>query len=161
MGHRPSCLAACGLVTGAEYNLLEGTFVIWLLNAQHVKTVPGRKADVKDVTSWLTCCAMGQTTCPILADTGYIAGLHRLQIGKNVTRLLLVSTKQPWQAARAVSSGTFSSLRVGLLPGDDQGHVLAVRGTATAAGDRHGVGAGRRPTLRADRQDRCARSAGD
>jgi transposase len=30
------------------YNLLEGALTVWLLNAQHIKAVPGRKTDVKD-----------------------------------------------------------------------------------------------------------------
>ncbi len=30
------------------YNLLEGSFELLLVNAQHIKTVPGRKTDVKD-----------------------------------------------------------------------------------------------------------------
>lgn len=34
------------------FNILEGTFELLLVNAQHVKTVPGRKTDVKDAT-WL------------------------------------------------------------------------------------------------------------
>lgn len=35
------------------YNLLEGgSFELFLVNAQHVKTVPGRKTDVRD-SEWL------------------------------------------------------------------------------------------------------------
>jgi len=34
------------------YNLLEGTFELLLVNARHVKTVPGRKTDVRDC-EWL------------------------------------------------------------------------------------------------------------
>src|SRR5215212_4880205 len=34
------------------YNLLDGNFVVWVLNAQHVKNVPGRKTNVKDA-QWL------------------------------------------------------------------------------------------------------------
>jgi transposase len=34
------------------YNILEGHVAVWLVNAQHVKTVPGRKTDVKDA-EWL------------------------------------------------------------------------------------------------------------
>jgi transposase len=34
------------------FNLLEGTFTVWLLNAQHIKAVPGRKTDVKDA-QWI------------------------------------------------------------------------------------------------------------
>ena len=34
------------------YNILEGNFEVWVVNAQHVKNVPGRKTDVKDA-QWL------------------------------------------------------------------------------------------------------------
>lgn len=34
------------------YNILEASFTVWVLNAQHVKNVPGRKTDVKDA-EWL------------------------------------------------------------------------------------------------------------
>jgi transposase len=34
------------------FNLLDGSFTVWLLNAQHVKNVPGRKTDVNDA-AWL------------------------------------------------------------------------------------------------------------
>ena len=34
------------------FNLLEGSFAVWLLNAQHVQAVPGRKTDVRDA-EWL------------------------------------------------------------------------------------------------------------
>jgi transposase len=34
------------------HNLLEGSFAVWLLNAQHIKAVPGRKTDVRDA-QWI------------------------------------------------------------------------------------------------------------
>ena len=34
------------------HNLLEGNFEVWLLNAQHIKAVPGRKTDVQDA-QWI------------------------------------------------------------------------------------------------------------
>jgi transposase len=34
------------------HNLLEGSFEVWLLNAQHIKAVPGRKTDVRDA-QWI------------------------------------------------------------------------------------------------------------
>lgn len=34
------------------YNLLEGSFTVLVVNAQHIKTVPGRKTDVKDA-EWI------------------------------------------------------------------------------------------------------------
>jgi transposase len=36
----------------SPYNILEGNFEVWIVNAQHVKNVPGRKTDVKDA-HWL------------------------------------------------------------------------------------------------------------
>jgi transposase len=46
-----------GLESTGEYwrpvhNILEGNFAVWLLNAQHIKAVPGRKTDVKDA-QWI------------------------------------------------------------------------------------------------------------
>jgi len=35
------------------YNILEGNFEVWVVNAHHVKNVPGRKTDVKDAT-WIS-----------------------------------------------------------------------------------------------------------
>jgi transposase len=34
------------------YNLLEGVLTVLVVNAQHIKTVPGRKTDVKDA-EWI------------------------------------------------------------------------------------------------------------
>jgi len=34
------------------HNILEGSFEVWLLNAQHLRAVPGRKTDVKDA-QWI------------------------------------------------------------------------------------------------------------
>ena len=34
------------------FNLLEGSFEVWLLNAQHIQAVPGRKTDVRDA-EWI------------------------------------------------------------------------------------------------------------
>jgi transposase len=34
------------------FNLLEGDFTVWVVNAQHIKKVPGRKTDVKDA-EWI------------------------------------------------------------------------------------------------------------
>lgn len=55
-------LAECGVThvamesTGVYwqpvFNILEGTFEVWLVNARHVKRVPGRKTDVRDC-EWL------------------------------------------------------------------------------------------------------------
>jgi len=45
-------LESTGVYWKPVYNLLEGHFELWLVNAQHIKAVPGRKTDVKDA-QWL------------------------------------------------------------------------------------------------------------
>jgi transposase len=51
-GEHWGALGSTGEYWKPVYNLLEGIFEVWLLNAQHVKTVPGRKTDVKDA-QWI------------------------------------------------------------------------------------------------------------
>jgi transposase len=45
-------LESTGVYWKPVFNLLEGNFTVWVLNAQHVKNLPGRKTDVKDA-EWL------------------------------------------------------------------------------------------------------------
>jgi transposase len=45
-------MESTGVLWRPIYNLLEGDFELLLVNAHHVKTVPGRKTDVKD-SEWL------------------------------------------------------------------------------------------------------------
>jgi transposase len=45
-------MESTGIYWRPVYNLLEGTFELSLVNAQHVKMVPGRKTDVRD-SEWL------------------------------------------------------------------------------------------------------------
>ncbi|MBF6614904.1 MAG: IS110 family transposase, partial [Chloroflexi bacterium] len=45
-------LESTGVYWKPIFNLLEGDFTVWVLNAQHVKNLPGRKTDVKDA-EWL------------------------------------------------------------------------------------------------------------
>ncbi len=45
-------LESTGVYWKPIFNLLEGNFTVWVLNAQHVKNLPGRKTDVKDA-EWL------------------------------------------------------------------------------------------------------------
>jgi transposase len=40
---------ATGVYWKPVFNLLEGSFEVLVVNAQHIKAVPGRKTDVKDV----------------------------------------------------------------------------------------------------------------
>src|SRR5262249_42406467 len=45
-------MESTGVYWRPVYNLLEGSVELFLVNAQHVKTVPGRKTDVRD-SEWL------------------------------------------------------------------------------------------------------------
>jgi transposase len=45
-------MEATGVYWKPIYYLLEGDFELWLLNARHLKNVPGRKTDVKDA-EWI------------------------------------------------------------------------------------------------------------
>ena len=45
-------MESTGVYWKPVFNILEGTFAVWVLNAHHVKNVPGRKTDVKDA-QWL------------------------------------------------------------------------------------------------------------
>jgi transposase len=45
-------MESTGVYWRPVFNLLESSFTVWVLNAQHVKNVPGRKTDVKDA-QWL------------------------------------------------------------------------------------------------------------
>ncbi|MHB1459612.1 MAG: IS110 family RNA-guided transposase [Armatimonadota bacterium] len=45
-------MEATGVYWKPIYNILEGSFEVLLVNAQHIKTVPGRKTDVKD-SEWI------------------------------------------------------------------------------------------------------------
>ena len=45
-------MESTGVYWQPVFNLLEDRFTVWLVNAQHVKAVPGRKTDVRDA-EWL------------------------------------------------------------------------------------------------------------
>jgi transposase len=45
-------LESTGVYWRPVYNLLEGLFTLLVVNAQHIKAVPGRKTDVKDA-EWI------------------------------------------------------------------------------------------------------------
>jgi transposase len=45
-------MESTGVYWKAIWNLLEGQFQVLLVNAQHIKQVPGRKTDVKDA-EWI------------------------------------------------------------------------------------------------------------
>jgi transposase len=51
-GCTPIAFEATGVYWKPVFNLLEGNFTVLVVNAQHIKAVPGRKTDVKDA-EWI------------------------------------------------------------------------------------------------------------
>jgi transposase len=49
---RQAAMESTGVYWKSIYNLLEGDFELLVVNAQHIKAVPGRKTDVKDA-EWI------------------------------------------------------------------------------------------------------------
>jgi transposase len=49
---RQAAMESTGVYWKPIYNLLEGDFELLVVNAQHIKAVPGRKTDVKDA-EWI------------------------------------------------------------------------------------------------------------
>ena len=45
-------MESTGVYWQPVFNLLEGHFEVWVVNAQHIKKVPGRKTDMKDA-EWI------------------------------------------------------------------------------------------------------------
>src|SRR5436190_23632074 len=52
-------MEATGVYWKPVYYLLEDDFELWLVNAQHVKNVPGRKTDVGDASGCASCSGTG------------------------------------------------------------------------------------------------------
>jgi transposase len=50
--HSQVAMESTGIYWKPVYNLLEGQFDLLVVNAQHVKAVPGRKTDTRDA-EWL------------------------------------------------------------------------------------------------------------
>ena len=67
-------LESTGVYWKPIYNLLEGNFELWLVNAQHIKAVPGRKTDVKDA-QWLA-----QLLCHGLVRKSFVPPLAQRQV---------------------------------------------------------------------------------
>ena len=49
------CMESTGVYWMPVFNILEGLFEVWIVNAHHLKTVPGRKTDRRDAR-WIANC---------------------------------------------------------------------------------------------------------
>ena len=60
-------MESTGVYWQPVFNLLEGHFKVWVVNAQHIKKVPGRKTDMKDaewIAQLLQCGLLEAEFCP-------------------------------------------------------------------------------------------------
>lgn len=120
------------------YYLLEATEGIepWLLNAHHIKTVPGRKTDVRDC-EWICRLAEHGLVRPSFAPPGDIRQLRDLtryrtetvrDRARDVNRLAMFLEDAGIKLSAVVSDITGSSARAmlnALVAGERDPHVLA------------------------------------
>ena len=105
------------------FNLLEGRFTVWLVNAQHIKQVPGRKTDMKD--------------CEWIAQLLQCGLLHPSYIPELVIRQLRDLTRQ---RSQLVAEQTAVANRIqkvledaNIKPGTVASDILGVSGRAMLA----------------------------
>ena len=75
-------MEATGVYWKPIYYILEDDFELWLLNAQHMKNVPGRKTDAKDA-AWICQLlehglVLGPELCTTQADKAQLRDLTRV-----------------------------------------------------------------------------------
>lgn len=68
MGVTHAALESTGVYWKPVYNILEEEIVVWVVNAQHIKQVPGRKTDVKDAEWIATLMRMGLLNNSFIPD---------------------------------------------------------------------------------------------
>jgi transposase len=135
-------LESTGVLWKPIYNLLEGSFELVLVNAQHVKQVPGRKTDVRDCEWLADLLRHGLLRASFVPDRPQrdLRELTRYRTAKvrersrEVQRLQKTLEGANIKLAAVASSGTGKSAR----------HLLA----ALVAGD--GAGGGADPAALAD-----------
>lgn len=129
-------MESTGIYWQPVFNLLEASFTVWILNAQHVKNVPGRKTDMNDA-AWL-CELMRHglvrpSFIPVAAQRD-LRELTRERTGFVRQRATLVNRVQKVLEAANIKLGDVASDVLGrsgramldaLLAGQTDGAVLA------------------------------------
>jgi transposase len=68
MGVTHAAMESTGVYWKPVYNILQGTVEVWVVNAQHIKQVPGRKTDVKDAEWIATLMRLGLLNNSFIPD---------------------------------------------------------------------------------------------
>lgn len=63
-------MESTGVYWKPVYNILHGEIAVWVVNAQHIKQVPGRKTDVKDAEWIATLMRLGLLNNSFIPDEG-------------------------------------------------------------------------------------------
>ena len=79
MGVTHAAMESTGVYWKPVYNILQGEMEVWVVNAQHIKQVPGRKTDVKDAEWIATLMRMG------LLNNSFIPGEEQRDL-RDLTR---------------------------------------------------------------------------
>lgn len=79
MGVTHAAMESTGVYWKPVYNILQGEIEVWVVNAQHIKQVPGRKTDVKDAEWIATLMRMG------LLNNSFIPGEEQRDL-RDLTR---------------------------------------------------------------------------
>ncbi|RME33180.1 MAG: IS110 family transposase, partial [Deltaproteobacteria bacterium] len=118
------------------YNLLEGTFTLLVVNARHVKHVPGRKTDVKDA-EWLADLLMHGLLNPSFIPSRPQRALRdlvryrtkvvqqRAQVINRVQKVLEDANIKLASVTKEVLGASGRAILEQLLAGETEGAVLA------------------------------------
>jgi len=68
MGVTHAAMESTGVYWKPVYNILQGAVEVWVVNAQHIKQVPGRKTDVKDAEWIATLMRLGLLNNSFIPD---------------------------------------------------------------------------------------------
>ena len=129
-------MESTGVYWQPVFNLLEGYFEVWLINAQHIKKVPGRKTDVKDaewIAQLLQCGLLRPSLVPErkqrelrdLARQRTKLVQQRNAVNNRIQKVLESANIKLGSVASDVLGASGRSMIEALIHGEKDGTVLA------------------------------------
>ena len=129
-------MESTGVYWQPVFNLLEGHFQVWVVNAQHIKKVPGRKTDMKDaqwIAQLLQCGLLRPSFVPARAQrelrelTRHLTKLvqQRNSVDNRIQKVLETANIKLGSVASDVLGVSGRKMIEGLLAGEKDVKVLA------------------------------------
>jgi len=129
-------MESTGVYWQPVFNLLEGHFQVWVVNAQHIKKVPGRKTDMKDaewIAQLLQCGLLRPSFVPERAQrelrelTRHLTKLvqQRNSVDNRIQKVLETANIKLGSVASDVLGVSGRKMIEGLLAGEKDVKVLA------------------------------------